>query len=62
MPNAEILKRYYDIGGRNITLGSDAHKKENIAFAFNNAAAMLKEIGFTHGSYFVKRKRYEYEL
>lgn len=62
MPNAEILKRYYDMGGRIITLGSDAHKKENIATAFDEAAKMLKEIGFTHGSYFVKRKRYEYEL
>lgn len=62
MPNAEILKRYYDMGGRTLTLGSDAHKKENIALAFGDAGAMLKEIGFTHGSYFVKRKRYEYEL
>lgn len=62
MPNAEILKRYYNMGGRIITIGSDAHKKENIAAGFSDAAKMLKEIGFTHGSYFVKRKRQEYEL
>ena len=62
MPNAEILSRYFALGGRNITLGSDAHKMENIATAFNEAAKMLKEIGFTHGSYFIKRKRYEYKL
>ncbi len=62
MPDAEILKRYYDLGGRAVTLGSDAHKKENIAVAFSEATQMLKEIGFTHGSYFVKRKRYEYEF
>lgn len=62
MPNADILKRYYDMGGRIITLGSDAHKKENIAVGFSEATQMLKEIGFTHGSYFVKRKRYEYEF
>lgn len=62
MPNAEILKRYYDMGGRIITLGSDAHKKENIAIAFTEATQMLKEIGFTHGSFFVKRERKEYEL
>lgn len=62
MPNAEILKRYYDMGGRIITLGSDAHKKENIAVAFSEATQMLKEIGFTHGSYYVKRRRCEYEL
>lgn len=62
MPNAEILKRYHDMGGRIITLGSDAHKKENIAFAFTEAIKMLKDIGFTHGSYFVKRERKEYKL
>lgn len=62
MPTADILKRYYNMGGRIITLGSDAHKKENIAVAFSEATKMLKEIGFTHGSYFVKRKRNEYKL
>ena len=62
MPNAEILKRYYNMGGRNITLGSDAHIKENIAIGFSDAIKMLKELGFTHGSYYIKRKRFEYEL
>lgn len=62
MPDKEILKRYYKLGGRNITLGSDAHKASNIAIAFDEAFVMLKELGFTHGSYFVKRKRCEYEL
>lgn len=62
MPNADILKRYFKMGGRNITLGSDAHKKENIAVGFFDAVSLLKEIGFTHGSYFVKRERKEYIL
>lgn len=62
MPDAEILKRYYKMGGRNITIGSDAHKKENIAVAFSEAIKMLKEIGFTRGSYYVKRERKEYQL
>lgn len=62
MPNAEILKRFYDMGGRNIILGSDAHKKENVAIAFTEAGKILKDIGFTHGSYYVKRIRQEYEL
>lgn len=62
MPNKDILKRYFKMGGRNILLGSDAHKKENIAVGFSDALSMLKEIGFTHGSYYVKRKRHEYKL
>lgn len=62
MPNEEILMRYYKSGGRNISLGSDAHKMENVTASFNEASKMLKKIGFTHGSYFIKRKRYEYKL
>lgn len=62
MPNYDILKRYFKMGGRNILLGSDAHKKENIAVGFSDALSMLKEIGFTHGSYYVKRERFEYKL
>ena len=62
MPNADILKRYFDMGGRNITLGSDAHKAENIAVGFDEANEMLKEIGFKNGSYYVKRNRHEYIL
>lgn len=62
MPNADVLKRYFKMGGKNISLGSDAHKCENVALAFLKATDMLREIGFTHGSYFVKRKRQEYKL
>lgn len=62
MPDAQILKRYFNMGGRIITLGSDAHKKENIAIAFDEAIKMLKEIGFTTGSYYIKRERKEYVL
>lgn len=62
MPNAEILKRYHNMGGKHITLGSDAHKKENIAVGFEKAIKMLTKIGFVHGSYFIKRERFEYKL
>lgn len=62
MPDAQILKRYYNMVGRAITIGSDAHKADSVAFSFDEAIKMLKEIGFTHGNYFEKRKRKEYEL
>ena len=60
MPDEEILKRYYHLGGRIVTTGSDAHKAENLGVGIPEAILMLKKIGFTHGSYFVKRKRLEY--
>jgi len=62
MPDEKILRRYYNLGGRIITIGSDAHKKENIGKCFFDAGKMLKEIGFTRASYFIKRERHEYEL
>ena len=57
MPSCDVLKRYYDMGGRAVTLGSDAHRCENIAKDFAVAKKMLTDIGFLNGSYFVKRER-----
>ncbi|MCY6482877.1 histidinol phosphate phosphatase [Clostridium aestuarii] len=38
-----IYKRYYELGGKYVTLGSDAHTSENIAINFNNARYILEE-------------------
>ncbi len=62
MPNERILTMYYELGGRNVSLGSDAHKTENLGVAFETAGAMLKKIGFTHGSYYESRQRKTYLL
>ncbi len=45
-PSIEILKRYHELGGKIITIGSDSHKKEHLGFYINEAKALLKEIGF----------------
>ena len=42
----EILKRYRRLGGRLLTVGSDAHRAADIAHAFPEAEAMLREAGF----------------
>lgn len=52
-PGRDIVQRYYDLGGRKISYGSDAHRGD-ICKNFDDAVAMLKEIGFTHLSTFVK--------
>lgn len=57
MPMYALIKLYYNLGGRLITLGSDAHVKENIAKGFDKVKTDLKEIGFTEYCYFEKRKR-----
>lgn len=47
LPNRDILERYYALGGRKISFGSDAHFKERIADKREFVLSMLKGIGFT---------------
>ncbi len=48
LPDVRILKRYYELGGRKISFGSDAHLKERILEKREEIVVALKEIGFTH--------------
>lgn len=48
LPTREIIERYFELGGRKVSYGSDAHKTERIGAKREEAAAMLREIGFTH--------------
>jgi histidinol-phosphatase (PHP family) len=54
-PCAAILKRYRSLGGEIITVGSDAHSPAQIACAFDRAADILKDCGFTHYTTFENR-------
>ena len=56
MPSAEILKKYYAMGGYLITLGSDAHIAKDAAMHFDKAIQILKTIGFSHIFYYKNRK------
>lgn len=55
-PHIEALKLYKSLGGEIITIGSDAHTKENIGFGFDTAEELLKETGFTYYTVFKERK------
>jgi len=56
------VEMYYELGGRIITLGSDAHKAEGIGTKFAFIKKELKKIGFTKATYFEKRKPKFYNL
>ena len=45
-PHGDILKRYYEKGGRLITIGSDAHSTDRVAKYFDKAEELLKSVGF----------------
>ncbi len=55
-PAIDILKRYRSLGGEQITVGSDAHAPQHLAFAFSQAEEILAECGFRYYTIFRNRK------
>jgi histidinol-phosphatase (PHP family) len=47
-PSFDILKLYKELGGEFLTIGSDAHKAENVGRGVKEVAKILKEIGFDY--------------
>ncbi len=54
-PTEEILSRYRELGGEIITIGSDAHTPEHIAYAFEKVPDILKKAGFQYYTVFKQR-------
>lgn len=61
-PCRKILKRYKELGGKIITIGSDAHRALDIMRDFDKAREVLKEIGFEKFCVFEQRKAEYKEL
>ena len=55
-PTEDILKRYRELGGEIITIGSDGHKPDQIAWDYHKAPDILKEAGFSYYTVFKERK------
>lgn len=54
-PSAPIVKRYRELGGRRITIGSDAHRADTFAWALDDGyraamAAGFEELAFRRGA------------
>lgn len=62
IPNTEILKKYHNLGGYLLTLGSDAHIADNASTNFDIAKQTLKEIGFEKLYLYKKRVPYKYTI
>lgn len=54
-PCKDILKRYRELGGEIVTVGSDSHDTGHIAAHFHRAAEILLECGFRYYTVFEKR-------
>jgi len=54
-PCNSVLKRYRELGGEIITVGSDAHSSKDIGRKFDKASEFLLECGFKYYTTFEKR-------
>ncbi len=52
----DILKRYRELGGEIISLGSDSHNKDMIGFNFRHFAEYIKSLGFGYTAHYENRK------
>lgn len=55
-PDTVILKRYRELGGEILTIGSDGHKPEHVAYDFDRLPELLMDCGFSWYTVFHDRK------
>lgn len=55
-PHPDIVRRYKELGGEIVTIGSDAHKPEYIGYRFHKIHDLLSACGFRYYTVFQKRK------
>ena len=53
MPDSPILSRYFELGGKLITIGSDAHRWADVGGGVEQGLSMLQKIGFHHFTIYV---------
>lgn len=46
-PYPDVLRRYKELGGRKLSLGSDAHTAEDVGAGFAEALSYIREYGFS---------------
>ena len=55
-PHPDVLKRYRELGGEIITVGSDAHHPKHVGYEFGQAEEILTACGFKYYTEFKSRK------
>lgn len=61
-PVKDIILRYIELGGKLITIGSDAHRADSLCDGFSAAEALLLDCGIKEHAVFEKRRPVLYPL
>ena len=56
LPGFDVVKLFHDMGGKYITLGSDAHRWADVAAGIEEGMALAQRAGFTHYTLFENRQ------
>lgn len=62
MPDINIIKRYYELGGRLLTIGSDAHNASDCGKGIREAMKIAKNCGFEKLTFYVNREALELDM
>ena len=62
MPDERIISIYAEMGGKLVTLGSDAHVAQNVGKGFDKAIETLKKHGIDKCCYYTERKAVMYDI
>lgn len=57
-----ILNLYKELGGKNITISTDAHKADAFYEGIPHYISLIKKAGFDHVNYFVNRTRFDFKI
>ncbi len=61
-PDIDTIKRYRELGGKLISVGSDSHYAERVGFGIPRAFEMAREAGFKSVVRFEERKLFEHAI
>lgn len=62
MPDENIIKRYRELGGKLITIGSDSHSAYDVGADIETGMALAKKCGFDEVTFYVNREAMQIEI
>ncbi len=56
LPDEDVIRRYRELGGKYVTMGSDAHRWGDVGAGIEDGLNMLLKCGFTHFTVYRRRE------